>query len=453
MFYCNGKLIRTVGFVGLGKSNAGVLEYLKKHYANLEFTLRSSSPVGVDGRIFKKCYFGKDSFKDITEDILFLSPSVRRDIPELFRAADSGVVLSSDAELFFDRVTNDIYAVTGSDGKSTTTYLTSRLLGSGYKKAYPSGNIGEAMTPHIDDDAGTAQVTELSSFQLSYMKPKTKRAVITNITENHLNWHKSFDEYIEAKKNIFFRAGERVINFDCPITRKIARDFDIFAVFSRRICEEELKSKISADLYITLSDGIILASGKPMLDTRKIKVGGKHNILNFMAAIAMSYGKFTKDDLISLAEGFGGLKHRCELVCEADGVKYYDSSIDSSPKRCAATLESFQNRVTVILGGKSKGLDFSELLPALLKKAKRIILTGDCACEISEILRCDKRFSDSEIPCDLIDGFEEAVKYSVKTAMPGDSVVLSPAATSYDKFKNFEERGDFFAKLIKDFTR
>ena len=322
MFYYNRRLIRTVGFVGLGKSNEGVLRYLMKHYKYLEFILRSSSTVGYDEAIFKKCYFGADSYNDIREDILFLSPSVRRDIPELIRAEDSGVIISSDAELFFDGIKNDVYAVSGSDGKSTTTYLTSRLLCSAYKEVYPCGNIGEAMSPHLDDSVGVAEVTELSSFQLSYMEPKANRAVITNITENHLNWHKSFNEYIGAKKNIFFRASDRVVNFDCSVTRRIAKDFDIFAVFSKMLSEEYLKSKIAAKLYITLSDGVITASGEPMLDVKKIKVGGEYNILNFMAAIAMSYGKCTKVDILRLAESFGGLPHRRELVCESDGVRY-----------------------------------------------------------------------------------------------------------------------------------
>ncbi len=453
MFYYNERLIRTVGFVGLGKSNVGVLLYLKKHYKNLEFTLRSSSPVGFGEGTFKKCYFGKDSFNYITEDILFLSPSVRRDIPELMRAARAGVILSSDTELFFSRVTSDIYAVSGSDGKSTTTYLTASLLKGSYKNVYPCGNIGEAMTPHLDDESGAAQVTELSSFQLFYSKPKSNRAVITNITENHLNWHKSFEEYIEAKKNILFRAGERVINYDCPVLRRLVKDFRIFAVFSKAHSEEYLKRKISAELYITLSDGIITASGEPILDVRKIRVGGEYNVLNFMAAIAMSYGRCTKDDVVRLAESFRGLRHRCELIAERNGVRYYDSSIDSSPKRCAATLSGFSERVTVILGGKSKGLDFSELLPTLSKKTKRVILTGECAYEIKEILDSDKSFSSLGIPYDVIEDFGEAVKYSITTAEPGDSVILSPAATSYDKFKNFEERGDCFAKLIKEFKK
>lgn len=452
MFYYNERLIRTVGFVGLGKSNIGVLEYLKKHYANLEFILRSSSPVEFDGAIFKRCYFGKDSFNDITEDILFLSPSVRRDIPALVRAANAGVILSSDTELFFSRATSDVYAVSGSDGKSTTTYLTASLLKGSYKNVYPCGNIGEAMTPHLDD-ANSAHVTELSSFQLFYSKPSSRRAVITNITENHLNWHKSFEEYVEAKKNILFRADERIINYDCPVSRRLVKDFGIFAVFSKTYSEEYLKRKIAADLYITLSNGIITASSEPMLDARKIRVGGEYNVLNFMAAIAMSYGRCTKDDVVRLAESFRGLRHRCELIAEKNGVRYYDSSIDSSPKRCAATLGGFSERVTVILGGKSKGLDFSELLPALSKKTKRIILTGECAYEIKEILDSDKSFSSLGIAYDLIEDFGEAVRFSVTTAECGDSVILSPAATSYDRFKNFEERGDYFAKLIKEFTK
>jgi len=447
MFYFNGKKIERVGFLGLGKSNLGVYSYLSLHHA-FDVTVRSREP--VDTSVFGKCriHFGGDMLKNIDEDILFLSPSARREVPEILSAKERGVILSSDAELFFASTAADIYSVTGSDGKSTTAYLTARMLEASYAAALPCGNIGEAMAPHLDDPAGAAYVAELSSFQLNYFKPHSKRSIITNISENHLNWHSSFSEYISAKSNVLDFTDERVCNYDSEIVRELVREYPLFAAFSTTLSENALKSQITAEIYITLSDGKIIANGKQILDTAKIKVGGSHNIKNFMAAIAMSYGRCTASDISSIAESFGGLRHRCELVAVIDGVRYYDSSIDSSPKRCAATLGMMKERVIIILGGQAKGLDFRELIPALREKAKAIILTGDTADELYKVIS-ESDIRELNIPVTRIYDFYEAVRFSVKAARPGDTVLLSPAATSYDRFSNFEERGDAFAKEIK----
>lgn len=451
MFYYRGKKINRVGFLGLGKSNSGVLEYLARHNSDIKITLRSSSPVYPSDLRADRTYFKDSMLSEIEEDILFISPSARRDSKELREAEMRGVILSSDSEFFFSESNADIYAVTGSDGKSTTTYLTSKLLKKGYSDAIPCGNIGDAMTPHLDDKKKTAYVAELSSFQLMYMKPQSVRCVITNITKNHLNWHVSFEEYINSKRNILENSKQRIINFDCGISANAAYDYDIFAVFSQNLSEEALKRQINAELYITEKNKKILVSGDEFLDTKKILVGGDHNILNFMAAIAMSYGKCGKEDILELAKSFGGLPHRCEFVGEYNGVKYYDSSIDSSPKRCSATLKAMPGKVILILGGRSKGLDYRELLPILARKTKLLILTGETAQELEALIRED-------ITLDLlrykkINDFYDAVEYASNVAEYGDTVLLSPAATSFDRFSNFEERGNVFKRYIKDLKK
>ena len=204
---------------------------------------------------------------------------------------------------------------------------------------------------------------------------------------------------------------------------------------------------MKAELYVTESGGFILASGERMLATSDIRVKGDHNVLNFMAAIAMSYGLASREVIRSTALKFTGLPHRCELVREAYGVKYYNSSIDSSPKRTVATLRTFDGKVIVILGGRSKGLDFSELAPPLIEKAKSVIIIGECAPQIYEALSKHAAFGCA-IPFTVKADLGEAVKYAASIAVRGDSVLLSPAATSYDKYKNFEERGDAFRDLI-----
>ena len=445
MFIYDGKEIKSVGFLGYGKSNEGIQNYLKGHFNGLRFILRSDSQIEVRDGIFHKIHIGSSAYDEINEDILFLSPSARRDKKELREAHARGVILSSDAEFFLSNTDSDVFAVTGSDGKSTTTTLTAMMLADSYVSAIPCGNIGEAMTPHLDDEAGYAYAAELSSFQLTYMKPRVRRAVITNITENHLNWHTSFDEYINAKRGVFENAKERIINFDCEISRGFAKEYPIFAVFSRKKSEAELRRALNAEIYVTEKDGYITVSGKAMLALRDIRINGAHNVLNFMAAIAMSYGIASKEQIFRVAKNFSGLRHRCEFIREVRGVRYYNSSIDSSPKRTCATLSTFQGRVTVILGGRSKGLDFSELIPVLKKKARTVVLMGECAEEIEGVIL---KSGDFKIPYTKLRSFEDAVKYASYAAKDGDTVILSPAATSYDGFRNFEERGDAFREII-----
>jgi UDP-N-acetylmuramoylalanine--D-glutamate ligase len=361
-----------------------------------------------------------------------------------------GTLISSDSELFFSLSNADSFAITGSDGKSTTTYLTACLLEDSYQRAIPCGNFGEALSPHLTDDDGFAYVTELSSFNLMYFKPHSKRCAITNISENHLNWHKSFDEYIDAKKNILYNSEQPIINYDCEIIRSIASDFNIFAAISTKLSEKELKEKIKAELYITLDDNHIMLCGKKHLNIADILVSGEHNIMNFCTATALSHGYCEKDSIITLAKSFGGLPHRCQLIGCYRGIKYYNSSIDSSPKRCAATLSTMKSRVILILGGRSKGLDFSELFPAVTEKAKEIIVIGECADEITEAMAENKDFCNSGIPYTVFPDFYDGIEYAHRIAKENDTVLLSPAATSYDKFRNFEQRGFEFKRIIEE---
>ena len=447
MFIYKGKTIKSIGLFGYGKSNKGIYEFFNTLPEDFRFILRSDHQKDTEGAKFEKVLFGDVALKRINEDILFLSPSVRRDKKELAFAEKRGVILSSDADFFLSLTKSDVYAITGSDGKSTTTKLSAAMLSESYARAVACGNIGEAMTPHLSDGDNCAYVTELSSFQLTYMKPKSQRALITNITKNHLNWHSSFDEYINAKRNVFENARERIINFDCEISRSFAKDYRIFSVFSHRLSEVELKKAVEAELYVTLNDGYITVSGEKMLKISDIRVKGTHNVENFMAAIAMSYGLADKQLILNTAKEFTGLRHRCEFVGERDGIKYYDSSIDSSPKRTSATLKTFDERVIVILGGRSKGLEFSDLIPTLKQKAKAVVLMGECAEEIANTLSRDPTFT-TDIPYTIRACLSDALEYAASIARHGDSVLLSPAATSYDEFKNFEERGDAFCNLI-----
>jgi len=244
-----------IGLVGIGKSSVGVYEYLKGRCPDVKVTLRSNEAAEIDGLVPERSFFGKNAYSNIDEDILFFSPSARRDVPQVIEAKKRGVILSSDAEMFFLLSKADVYAVTGSDGKSTTTYLCSKLLEDSYTSVIPAGNFGEPLSRHIEDAHGTAVVAELSSFQLNYMKPKSQRCVITNISKNHLNWHSSFGEYIEAKGNILDNACERVYNADCNISCEFMKTFPAFSIFSLTLDEKDIRKKYAAELYIYIKDG------------------------------------------------------------------------------------------------------------------------------------------------------------------------------------------------------
>lgn len=444
-----GRRIKKIGFFGLGKSSLGMLEYFKEKYDGISFVLRTDKRIPLSelrrALDFNEIYAGDCALENLGEDMLFLSPSVRR---ERFYDMSNGIILSSDAEFFVENTSSDIYAVTGSDGKSTVTTLTSMLLENCYEKAYAIGNIGVPMTPLTDIPKNAAAVCELSSFQLMYFAPKTKRALITNISENHLDWHTSFREYISAKENILKNAQERIINADCEISMNIAKNYPIFALYSASKNYKNLQKTAKSENYIYLNCGCIELNGEKILDTDEIRCKSLHNIENFMAATAMCLGFPIKEHVTRVANEFRGLLHRCEEFAKVGGVRYINSSIDSTPKRTATTLTSLQGKLIVILGGRGKGLDYSPLLDPLKKKAKAVILTGDNGKEIEELIRLDPDFERLGILVAYESDFDAATKRAVQLAASGDTVILSPASTSYDRFSNFEERGIHFKSTV-----
>ena len=447
LFYKN-KEIKKIGFYGFGKSTRGMLEWFRANYPDLEFTLRTDSTKGIKyddaTNVFSRVLTGADAGCDFFEDILFLSPSVKR---ERFLEFKYNTVFSSDAEFFINNTKSDVYAITGSDGKSTTVTLTAMILASCYKEAFAIGNIGEAMTPYLDKPVDTAAVCELSSFQLSYFKPTVKRALITNVSPNHLDWHASIDEYVSAKENICRCAKECVLNADCPISSKITSRYNVFSVYSAKEKLSEIKSRYNSDYYVYIKDNAIYNNEKRLLPLDEIYCRTDYNVKNFLAAVAMCADKSIDDALLNTAKSFRGLPHRCTKIASKDGIDYIDSSIDSSPKRTITTLSSFTNPLIVILGGKSKGLLYDELVPCLKEKAKAIFLTGENGLLIKELLFK----GNASIPTFYNEDFDEAVLSAAKYARENDTVILSPASTSFDRFSSFEERGNRFKQIINQY--
>ncbi len=423
--------IKRVGFLGLGRSNLSLLEL--ESFKGCKITLRSNKKIDLsalpDGLNIERILVGSDQLTNIDEEMLILSPSVKRDIPELISAAERSVKLSSDAELFFEKNSMPVYAVTGSDGKSTTATLIHLLLRAAGEDNGLIGNIGEPMAKNLGKYESF--VSELSSFMLEYFAPGSRRACITNITPNHLDWHLSFEEYRKAKLRVLKNANE------CVLPAELG---DAFAVISEKSSLSELRQKRKADIYITLESGFILRNGEKLLSLDEIKRKETHNIKNLMMAIGMTDGKVGRDEIVSVAKDFSGLPHRCELFLSQNGVDYFDSSIDSSPKRTAQTLRSLGRRCVLILGGRSKGLDYRIMKNEIARYAEKVIICGENADEIYEAIgRHDALITEN---------FESAVKAGVGLSKTVGVLLLSPASTSYDRFKSFVERGAKFKEIV-----
>ena len=435
--YFRGK---TIGFFGLGKSNTDILSRLP---SNCNVILRSD--VRIDDLPFTKAHIKsvhseREAFEHPQENILIFSPSVRRNRAEFNSFKKKGVKFTSDCELFFENAQAPIFAVSGSDGKSTVSTLAAMLLSERFIGTIPIGNIGVPMLSSLDGNR-QAYVTELSSFMLSYGKYRVFRGVITNINENHLDWHDSFEEYAEKKLSLFNRSEEAVLNADDPILAKRFINTSPWAVTSSRLSFRELKKLFRAQAFYTWEDGCIKRNGESLIRLEEIKRREQHNIQNLIFALALTDGYTSRENIVNVASKFGGLEHRCELFLTKDGMDFINSSVDSTPIRTARTLESLDRQVIVILGGRSKKLSYQPLKEALKKWAKRAIICGECADEIEEAVK-------GSCPITREDNPESAAICAKKFMESGDTLLLSPASTSFDRYKSYEQRGKIFKEVI-----
>ena len=441
-----------IGLFGVGRSTVGALEYLLKAFKFKEISVtvrcdeevpRYSLPIGL-----KNCRLmcGRAACERINEDLIILSPSVRGDRPELTEAKKKGTVITSDAEIFFAANGFPVLAVTGSDGKSTTSKIAHALLGGDESGARLCGNIGAAMSPLLLDKRGKIFVTELSSFMLNSFSPKVTRGTVTNITPNHLNWHTSLTEYVLAKENILKNAAERVLWADGDISEMLIRKYAPDTVISYDKGYKELMSYVQAKSYVTKDCSRVLVNGEEYCNIGKLERLGEHTVRNFMNALGLTIGYTDKTCAQSVADGYEPLPHRCESVGVYRGVEYINSSIDSTPLRTATTLNSLKREVTLILCGRGKGLSYAPLEEPLKRYVKRIVVCGEIRGEVLEFL--NKIGIDSKTVY-TADSFKECVRVAARITESG-TVLFSPSATSFDEFKSFEERGDAFKRYIKE---
>lgn len=441
----NGKKITVIG---IGISNLPLINLLCENGANVTACDRKSEDaLGEIAIKLKsrgvKLFLGEKYLENLSGDIIFKTPGMRFDAPELVKARENGKIVTSEMEVFFDVCPAKIIAVTGSDGKTTTTTLISKILTESGYKCHLGGNIGKPLLCESDNiSADDIVVLELSSFQLHTMKKSADVAVITNISPNHLDMHKSYEEYIEAKKNIYLHQNKDGI---LVVNRENEKSYE---------CAKTANGSVRSfgydkDCNVYAYDGEIFAFGEKIMNTSDIKIPGEHNVQNYMAAIAATYPLAKKEAVLSVAKSFGGVEHRIEFVRELDGVSYYNSSIDSSPNRTINTLKVF-DKVILIAGGKDKGIKYDDLGESLATKTKHIVLIGKTGPVIKKSLDdyVKKTGIGGDIKVEFCTNYEEAVACARKAAVSGDVVLLSNASTSFDMFNNFEERGNLFKKIV-----
>lgn len=442
---------KNITVIGIGISNLPLIKYLVSLGANVTACdRRSAEDLGENytelEKLGVKFNLGDGYLNNLSGDMIFKTPGMRYDVPELLKAKENGSIVTSEMEVFFEVCPSHIIAVTGSDGKTTTTTLIHKMMTDAGYKTWIGGNIGN---PLLTDTEKMKEndwvILELSSFQLHTMRKSPEIAVITNISPNHLDMHKDYKEYIDAKKNIMLYQNEGdtlIVNADNQVTADIGKSANgAVKYFSRNGM---------ADVYL---DGNIIKRGiVEILNIKDIKIPGMHNVENYMAAIAAVSGLVSKEVIVNVAKTFGGVEHRIELVRTLDGVKYYNSSIDSSPNRTINTLRVFPNKVIMIAGGKDKGIPYDEIGPALAEHVKVLILIGATSDKIQEALDAEinKTGNGKDIEVIRATSYEDAVNTARSKAHDGDVVLLSPASTSFDMFRNFEERGNLFKKIVNE---
>ncbi len=398
---------------------------------------------------------GEDYLEDVDADVIFRSPGIRDDKGGIPSALSRGAFLTSEMELFLALTDARVLAVTGSDGKTTTTTLISEFLKKEYgdSRVYIGGNIGEPLLPHVREmTEKDFAVVELSSFQLKTMRQSPWRAVITNVSPNHLDWHTGMEEYIAAKRNICAYPENTLLvtNAGNATTADIAlHHVGNVTLFSARMSGFLPIAGRIGQRAIYEKDGTIFSDdGKEpeeILKTADIKLIGRHNVENYMAAIGATEGLVSRESIRAIAKTFGGVEHRLEFVREIDGVRYYNSSIDSSPTRTAAALSALPQKPIVICGGYDKHIPFDGLGVTLCERAKAVVLTGATAPLIREAI---EKTGLPEPTVVYESDFTAAVERSRRLAVAGDLVVLSPACASFDAFANFEERGRKFKQIV-----
>lgn len=447
---------KRIAMCGIGISNTPlILKFLSKGARVFACDRRSREAIGeLADRIEAagaELRLGEDYLKNLEVDMIFRTPGMNFNLPELKEARHNGIAVTSEMEIFFDLCPATIFAVTGSDGKTTTTTLIAKMLEAAGKTVHVGGNIGRPLLPEIDNiKPEDFVVVELSSFQLISMRKSPDVAVITNVAPNHLDVHRDMDEYVGAKKNIMLHQNafsRTVLNQADEITKGFAKDVRGQKLYFSMV--EPVKNGAFVD-----EDGNIVISYRgikaPLMHKSDIAIMGEHNVENYLAAISAVWGYVGADEIKKVAKEFMGVEHRIEFVRELGGIKYYNDSIGTSPTRTIAGLKSFDKNVILLAGGYDKQIPFEPMAPYITEKVKLLILTGPTAAKIEKAVKAEKNYSGYNPTIIHAEDLKHAVDLAHQNAVEGDTVLLSPACASFDAFPNFAVRGDKFKEFVNN---
>lgn len=448
---------KQIMFCGLGKSNMPFLKMLAHEKLDIiaydknpgekfdEETLQIlSSHKNIQN------YLGDESAWDLHPDILIRTPGMSFFNKKITAMINSGVTVTSEMEIFFELCPCPIIGITGSDGKTTVTTIISEILKREGKKVHVGGNIGKPLISEIKNiSKNDVAVVELSSFQLMSMRRSPDIAVVTNISPNHLDIHSCMEEYITAKKQIFLHQNafsKVILNFDNETTRNFKSEVRGETIFFST--NNKLNNGVWADKggnIIESKDG----KNEVIINVKDIKIPGKHNVENYLAAIACVKDMVSKKSIMETAKNFGGVEHRIEFVQEISGIKFYNDSIASTPNRTiGGALSLFDGAITLIAGGYDKKLPFDKLAEKILEKVSVLILLGNTSEKIEKAILSSPNYAHSKTKIIKVNSMSEAVAKAYECSKPGSAAVLSPACASFDLYKNFEERGRDFKKEV-----
>ncbi len=446
---------KKIAFLGIGGSNLPLAKiFCQKGAVVFACDRREKEQLGEAGRQLEQMgvalRLGEHYLEGLDADVMFRTPGMRFHTKELEQARQKGVAVTSEMEVFFDLCPCPIYGVTGSDGKTTTTTIIAEFLKAAGKQVHLGGNIGTPLLPQIERiEKNDVAVVELSSFQLISMRRSPQVAVVTNLSPNHLDMHKDMDEYVQAKRNLVLHqtaASKTVLNSENPIVMSFAKDVrgQQLTFSSARPCRY--------GAYLRPDGMIVMAQGDTcteVMHTDNIKIPGKHNIENYLAAVTAVWGEVPADVICRVAAEFGGVAHRAELVRVLDGVSYYNDSIGTSPTRTAnGTLQLYDRKIILIAGGYDKHIPYDTLGPVIADKVKTLILMGQTADKIEAAVKAAPNYHREELRILRASSMEQAVALAKEQAKQGDIVSLSPASASFDLYPNFEARGNHFKEIV-----
>ena len=453
---------KKVAVLGIGISNIPAIKYLVELGAKVSARDKKEKlhdSVDMLKNIGVEFVLGDNYLKNLENyDYIFRSPGIKPFTYEIEKAVELGnTILTSEIEKVIELAPCKVIGVTGSDGKTTTTTLIAKFLEQAGYKVWLGGNIGTPLFSKLDEmKKEDVVVLELSSFQLMTLDKSPHISVITNISPNHLDYHKDYNEYIMSKANIFLSQNKNdilVLNKDCNITNnylKIIEDRNIDTNIRAFSVENDVKKGVYLKNNYIVSN--IFGKNEKICNIKDVKLVGIHNLANICAAATAIYDLVDKNDIKTVVTSFGGVEHRMELVAQKSGVKWYNDSIGTSPTRTIAGLKSFNDKVILIAGGYDKNIPYEPLSPYILEKVKHLILIGKTATKIRNavIAEAKKQEVDLKEILDIVEfnTLEECVNYANKIAKENDIVVMSPASASFDMYKNFEERGNHFKRLV-----